>query len=195
MGPILGPKCSSSFSLSIFLSGPSPESLPRRVGHLRLPAPPPLYQHVVRCGGLPNSVHNLPFFAGGSRTRGGKGQVDGAVNVIARPGLLVVEGLGVESSDELCRLVVVVRNEPYRLIAIRVYYQFYLSCCMRPEATETAAVLLYVRGYEPRIWPFPVPARLFGASRGPRPSADGPGHPQIIHLMQNRLPCIVKTAS
>ena len=36
---------------------------------------------------------------------------------------------------------------------------------------------------------------LFGASRGPRPSADGPGHPRIIHLMQNRLPCIAKAAS
>ena len=35
----------------------------------------------------------------------------------------------------------------------------------------------------------------FRASRGPRPSADGPGHPRIIHLMQNRLPCIAKTAS
>ena len=36
---------------------------------------------------------------------------------------------------------------------------------------------------------------LFGASGGPRPSADGPGHPRIIHLMQNRLPCIAKTVS
>ena len=25
---------------------------------------------------------------------------------------------------------------------------------------------------------------MFGASRGPRPSADGPGHPRIIHPMQ-----------
>ena len=35
----------------------------------------------------------------------------------------------------------------------------------------------------------------FRASRGPGPSADGQGHPRIIHLMQNRLPCIIKTAS
>ena len=40
-----------------------------------------------------------------------------------------------------------------------------------------------------------VESDLFGASRGPRPSADGPGHPRIIHLMQNRLPCIAKAAS
>ena len=38
---------------------------------------------------------------------------------------------------------------------------------------------------------------VFRAIRGPRPyaSADSPGHSRIIHLMQNRLPCIVKTAS
>ena len=36
---------------------------------------------------------------------------------------------------------------------------------------------------------------LFSASRGPSPSADGPGHPRIIHLRQNRLLCIAKTAS
>ena len=36
---------------------------------------------------------------------------------------------------------------------------------------------------------------VFGASRGPMPSADGPGHPRIIHLIQNRLPCIAKNAS
>ena len=28
-----------------------------------------------------------------------------------------------------------------------------------------------------------------------QPSADGPGHPRIIHLIQNRLPCIAKNAS
>ena len=33
---------------------------------------------------------------------------------------------------------------------------------------------------------------VFSASRGPMPSADGPGHPRIIHLIQNRLPCITK---
>ena len=37
--------------------------------------------------------------------------------------------------------------------------------------------------------------RLFSASRGPSPSADGPGYLRIIHLRQNRLPCIAKTAS
>ena len=36
---------------------------------------------------------------------------------------------------------------------------------------------------------------VFRAISGPRPSADGPGHPWITHLMQNSLPCIVKTAS
>ena len=36
---------------------------------------------------------------------------------------------------------------------------------------------------------------LFSASRGPSPFVDGPGHPRIIHLRQNRLPCIAKTAS
>ena len=36
---------------------------------------------------------------------------------------------------------------------------------------------------------------VFRAGRGPRPSADGPGPPRIIHLMQNHLPCIAKTAS
>ena len=36
---------------------------------------------------------------------------------------------------------------------------------------------------------------VFRANYGPRPSVDGPGHPRIIHLMQNALPCIIKTAS
>ena len=38
-------------------------------------------------------------------------------------------------------------------------------------------------------------ANLFGAIGGPRPSADGPGHSRIIHLMQNCLLCIINTAS
>ena len=36
---------------------------------------------------------------------------------------------------------------------------------------------------------------VFGANRGSRQSADGPGHPRMIHLMQNSLPCIVKATS
>ena len=34
-----------------------------------------------------------------------------------------------------------------------------------------------------------------GCVQGQSPSADGPGHPRIIHLIQNRLPCIAKAAS
>ena len=52
-----------------------------------------------------------------------------------------------------------------------------------------------------------LPQHLFGANRGPRPSADpwmarlclgptaDPGHPRMTHLMQNSLLCIVKTTS